>query len=163
MPGDHVDHLTAQWARERPDLDTRALAVAARVIRLERFLARGSARVLAEYDLNEGEFSVLTALRRAGAPYRLTPTDLYRALLLSSGAMTNRIDRLEERGLVRREADPVDRRRTLVELTDEGRRITDDAVAAHARAAMARFSALDEAERERLDALLRQVLLAIEE
>ena len=162
MNADHVDGLVAQWAAERPDLDTGALAIAARILRLERFLARGSARVLADHDLNEGEFNVLTALRRAGPPYRMTPTELYRGLLLSSGAMTNRIDRLEQRAFVRREPDPADRRRTLVVLTDGGRQVVDHAVEAHVRAATARFAVLDAAEQDTLNDLLRTVLLSVE-
>lgn len=165
MESDHVDHLLAQWAEERPELSTGALAVAARIARLHRFLARTSAEALTGHGLSEGEGNVLAALRRAGPPYALTPTELYRSLLLSSGAMTNRVDRLQERGLVAREDDPADRRRVLVRLTDEGRELIDAAMDAHVGALEA---ALTEAlpaqeQRDELVGLLRRALGHFEE
>lgn len=160
---DHVDHLLAQWAEERPELPTGALAVAARVARLHRFLARTSARALTAFGLTEGEGNVLAALRRAGPPYALTPTELYRSLLLSSGAMTNRVDRLQDRGYVSREDDPEDRRRVLVRLTDEGREVIDAAMDAHVAALEeAIAAALPDDERDRLVGLLRRTLEAFE-
>lgn len=164
METDHVDHLLAQWADERPELSTDALAVAARAARLHRFLARTSTQALTSFGLNEGEGNVLAALRRAGAPYALTPTELYRSLLLSSGAMTNRIDRLQEQGYVVREDDPADRRRVLVRLTDEGRELIDRAMDAHVTALETTLaSALpDRGEQEELVALLRRLLVHLE-
>lgn len=160
MEPDHVDHLLAQWAEERPELPTGALAVAARVARLHRFLARTSSEALTGFGLTEGEGNVLAALRRAGPPYALTPTALYRSLLLSSGAMTNRVDRLEDRGYVVREDDPKDRRRVLVRLTDEGRKAIDDAMDAHVAALEDAVSAAlpDAQSRNDLVDLLRQAL-----
>lgn len=160
MESDHVDHLLAQWADERPELPTGALAIAARVARLHRFLVRSSAEAMTGFGLTEGEGNVLAALRRAGPPYALTPTELYRSLLLSSGAMTNRVDRLEERGFVEREDDPSDRRRILVRLTEEGRQVIEAAMDAHVAALE---GALDvalphEQDRATLVELLRQTL-----
>lgn len=164
MTSDHVDHLLEQWAAERPSLDTGPLSVAARVVRLEVFLARTSQQALAAHGVNEGEGNVLAALRRSGPPYALTPTDLYRSLLLSSGAMTNRVDRLEEAGLVARERDPADRRRILVRLTDAGRERIDDAMDAHVGALDGALSvALTTSERDQLARLLRKALLHFEQ
>lgn len=159
---DHVDHLLEQWARERPDLDTRPLAIAARVVRLERFLSRASRAALDELGVNEGEGNVLAALRRAGPPYRLTPTELYQSLLLSSGAMTNRIDRLEAQGYVVREGDPNDRRRTFVRLTADGRALVDRAIDAHSAALAEVLAPLDDRSHGDLERLLRDLLAAIE-
>lgn len=163
MEPDHVDHLLTQWAGERPELPTGALAVAARIARLHRFLARTSAEALTDFGLTEGEGNVLAALRRAGPPYALTPTALYRSLLLSSGAMTNRVDRLQERGLVIREDDPTDRRRVLVRLTDEGRAVIEAAMDAHVAALEAAVGdALSDEDRDELVVLLRRTLQRFE-
>lgn len=159
-----MDQLLGQWADERPELSTDALAIAARIARLHRFLARTSADALTDFGLSEGEGNVLAALRRAGPPYALTPTELYRSLLLSSGAMTNRVDRLQERGHVVREDDPEDRRRVLVRLTEEGREAIDAAMDAHVAAlGQAVGAALpDQEDREQLVELLRSMLSAME-
>lgn len=159
---DHVDHLLAQWAVERPGFDTAALALSARVVRLERFLSRRGAEVLVGFELTEGEANVLAALRRTGAPYELTPSQLSTALLLSSGAMTNRLDRLEARGLVTRSPDHDDRRRIRVQLTGAGREVIDAAMDAHVVALEAALAALDDDQRSALATLLRCALAALE-
>lgn len=162
-PGtDHVDALTSQWAAERPELDTASLSIAARVIRLERFLGRISGAAMARWDLNEGELNVLAALRRSGPPHALTPTDLYQGLLLSSGAMTNRIDRLEQQGLVERQRDDADRRRVLVVLTDAGRELIDEAMDAHVARLAEVFDELDPDECGDLIRILRKLLVRLE-
>jgi DNA-binding MarR family transcriptional regulator len=155
---DHVDDLTEQWAGERPELDTSALRLSARVVRLERFLSRRIQADLDDVGLNEGEVNVLAALRRAGPPYELTPTELYQGLLVSSGAMTNRIDRLERAGLVRRIPDDTDRRRTRVALTDRGRETIDEAMDAHLRGLEELLGFLPRDDRDALERLLRKVL-----
>jgi DNA-binding MarR family transcriptional regulator len=160
---DHVDDLTEQWARERPELDTSALRLSARIIRLERFLARRIQSDLDTVGLNDGEVNVLAALRRAGPPYELTPTELYRGLLLSSGAMTNRLDRLEEAGLVLRSPDDDDRRRTRVALTERGRQTIDEAMDAHIRGLDGLLGFLSAEDREALESLLRRVLAHLED
>ncbi|WP_052666956.1 MarR family winged helix-turn-helix transcriptional regulator [Nitriliruptor alkaliphilus] len=159
---DHVDHLLAQWARERPELDTSRLRIGARLVRLSRYLDRASGDHLAPWDLSEGEHNVLAALRRSGPPYQLTPTELYRSLLVSSGAMTNRLDRLEAAGLLVRTPDPDDRRRTRVGLTDRGREVIDAAIDAHVTALDEMFASLSPEDVDVLEGLLRTVLCDLE-
>ena len=125
---DDVDRITAAWQRERPDLDVSPLQVLSRVSRLARHLDLARRDAFAAHDLEPWEFDVLAALRRAGAPYSLSPGQLAAETLVTSGTMTNRIDRLEAHGLVRREPDPADRRGVKVLLTDAGRRSVDDAL-----------------------------------
>ena len=125
---DEVDRITAAWQRERPDLDVSPLQVLSRVSRLARHLDLARRQAFATHELDTWEFDVLAALRRAGEPYALSPGQLGAETLVTSGTMTNRIDRLEQRGLVRREPDPSDRRGVRVVLTDAGRRTVDDAV-----------------------------------
>jgi DNA-binding MarR family transcriptional regulator len=125
---DEVDRITAAWQRERPDLDVSPLQVLSRVTRLARHLDLARRQAFATHALETWEFDVLAALRRAGAPYSLSPGQLGTETLVTSGTMTNRIDRLEERGLVRREPDPTDRRGVRVVLTDQGRSTVDAAL-----------------------------------
>jgi DNA-binding MarR family transcriptional regulator len=159
---DHVDHLIEQWVDVRPELDTRALRISGRVVRLQRFLDRRVGEVLARFGVTEGEINVLATLRRAGPPNELTPTELYRGLLLSSSAMTNRLDRLEERGLVERIPDAADRRKVRVALTDAGRELVDEAMDVHTAHMSEELGMLSEAEREALETLLRRVLVELE-
>lgn len=155
---DFVDGLLAQWKRERPDLDTAPMSVLARISRLQVQLDR----LLVHEELQRGEFDVLAALRRAGEPYRLNPKVLTRRLLLSASAMTNRLDNLEERGLIRRLPDPNDRRALLIELTREGRQSIDRALTAHMENEERILAeALTRQERRELAALLRKLLLSV--
>ena len=119
-PADEVDQLIAAWNRERPDLDVQPLQVLSRVTRLARHLDIARREAFALHDLEPGEFDVLAALRRAGAPYALTPSQLVHATLVTSGTMTNRIDRLTVKNFVKRTPDPSDGRGVLVELTATG-------------------------------------------
>lgn len=162
MPADHVDVLVRQWGEQRPDLDTSLLAVTARVVRLGRYLDRSAAEHLAPFGLHEGEVNVLAALRRAGPPHVLTPTELYRALLVSSGAMTNRLDGLETRGLLVRDPDPDDRRRVRVRLTDAGIALIDATMEAHLAALGELFVDLGADDVATLTAALRTALAGIE-
>ncbi len=162
MSSDHVDDLTRQWARERPELDLDVVAITARVLRLQRFFDQAVQRAIAHTGLTKGELNVLAALRRAGAPFELTPTELYRGLLVSSGAMTNRLDRLEEAGLVDRTPDQDDRRRIRVSLTERGRELIDEAMDAHNATLGATLACLDEHERAQLEHLLRRILSELE-
>ena len=157
---DDIDRLVAEWSRERPDLDVSASHTLTRITRLALLQAASFAPVFARYGLTWGEHLVLAALRRAGSPYRMTPTMLFSSLLLSSGAMTNRLDRLEEMGLVRRLPDPSDRRGRLVELTAKGRRLVDKAVVDHVADEERLIAPLSRAERRRLAELLRKLLLS---
>jgi len=126
---DEVDRLVEAWRRERPDLDVSPLEVLSRVTRLARHLDRARRSAFAAHELEAWEFDVLSALRRAGEPYQLSPGQLLTQTLVTSGTMTNRIDRLAGRGLVQRLPDPGDRRGVLVRLTDAGRARVDAALA----------------------------------
>jgi DNA-binding MarR family transcriptional regulator len=156
--GDEVDALVAAWNRERPDLDVSPLEVLSRVTRLARHLDRARGTAFASHDLEVWEFDVLAALRRAGAPYELSPGRLLQQTLVTSGTMTNRIDRLEDRGFVNRRTDPADRRGVLVSLTDAGRAQVDAALAdllSHERQILV---GLDDRQRAQLAGLLRTIV-----
>jgi DNA-binding MarR family transcriptional regulator len=128
MAADEVDRLVAAWQRERPDLDVAPMRVLSRVTRLARHLDLARRQAFAAHDLETWEFDVLSALRRAGTPYELSPGRLIRETMVTSGTMTNRVDRLTAKGLVARLPDPGDRRGVLVRLTEEGRRRVDAAL-----------------------------------
>ena len=155
---DEVDRLVAAWRRERPDLDVEPLEVLSRISRLARHLDRARRTAFAEHNLESWEFDVLTALRRAGAPYQLSPGQLLTQTLVTSGTMTNRIDRLAGKGLVQRLPDPGDRRGVLVRLSRAGQDLADLAMAgllAHERALLKELSA---GQRGELAGLLRQLV-----
>lgn len=160
---DLVDRILEQWRRERPDLDTSPMSVIARVSRLSRILERRIADVLAEHGLNESQFGVLAALRRAGPPYCLSPTALYSSLLISSGAMTNRLDRLLAAGFVRRIPDPNDRRSMLVQLTPKGLRMIEQAIVSHAENEQKLLAPLGPSDRKALAEYLRTLLSEYED
>ena len=120
MTQDKIDKILTQWKRESPQLDLSSLAVIGRILQLSRLLEKQRESVLVDFDLTLWSFDMLATLRRQGPPYQLKPTELYGLLMLSSGAMTNRIDRLEKAGLVTRLRDPNDRRSVTVQLTNKG-------------------------------------------
>lgn len=155
---DEVDRITAAWRRERPDLDTSPLEVLSRVTRLARHLDLARRGAFARHGLETWEFDVLSALRRAGAPYRLSPGVLLTQTLVTSGTMTNRIDRLVEHGLVERLPSPQDRRGVLVQLTGTGLARVDAALADLLVSERALLQELDEADRTRLAGLLRALV-----
>ena len=127
---DTVDRIVIQWARERPELDTSAMAVFGRVFRLARMGGDHVERAYADFGIGRADFDVLAALRRSGQPYQLSPGALAESMMLSSGGTTARLDRLEKAGLVERIPSPTDRRSVLVRLTDRGRETVDDALVA---------------------------------
>jgi DNA-binding MarR family transcriptional regulator len=146
---DEVDRLIEAWRRERPDLDVAPMEVLSRVSRLARHLDRARSQAFETHGLESWEFDVLAALRRAGAPYQLSPGRLLKETLVTSGTMTNRVDRLAARGLVERLPDPADRRGVLVQLTDSGRDSVDAAMAdllAHERNLLGSISERDQAK-----------------
>ena len=155
---DEVDDLVAAWGRERPDLDTSPMQVLSRVDRLARHVDRARAAAFSRHDLEGWEFDVLAVLRRSGEPYRASPGVLVRATGVTSGTMTNRVDRLTARGLVRRETDPDDRRSVRVELTDAGRSTVDGALVDLLAAERELLGPLDDASRHHLADALRRLL-----
>jgi DNA-binding MarR family transcriptional regulator len=156
---DEVDDLVAAWHAERPDLDVQPMQVLSRVARLARHLDRARRSAFAAHGLEPWEFDVLAALRRKGPPYELSPGALLHTTLVTSGTMTNRIDRLEDKGLVRRRRDPQDKRGVLVTLTAAGQSRVDAALADLLEAEHALLAGLPETSRHTLAGLLR-VLLA---
>jgi DNA-binding MarR family transcriptional regulator len=162
MSRDIIDELQDDWSEERPDLDSEAMGVVLRIQALEKILGDQVAERLREYGLQWWQYDVLSALRRQGKPYRMAATELAEAGMLTSGAMTNRIDRLEQKRLVRRLNDPEDRRRVLVELTPEGVERVENATKARFEIATAAISGLDRRSRKKLSSLLRLLLLAQE-
>ena len=159
---DEVDAIIAAWNVERPDLNAEPMGVLSRVSRLARHLDLQRRKAFADHGLEPWEFDVLSSLRRAGAPYSLTPGALMNELLVSSGTMTNRIDRLEARGLVSRAPSPSDRRAVLVTLTGAGRAVVDEALAALLDCEQAILSPIAEADRAVLADVLRSALLGLE-
>jgi DNA-binding MarR family transcriptional regulator len=157
---DEIDRIVEQWNRERPDLNVSPTHTLQRITRLSLLQGVSFARVFAPYGISFGEYLVLAALRRAGPPHRMNPTRLFNSVILSSGAMTNRLDRLEAMGLVERRPDPTDRRGRLVALTDHGRELVDAAVVDHLENEQRLLGSLDAGERERLAGLLRKLLLS---
>lgn len=161
-PVDDVDVIVSAWRRERPDLDVTPLEVLSRVSRLARRLdlARGSA--FAQHQVDSWAFDVLSALRRAGEPYELSPGQLVQQTLVTSGTMTNRVDRLERHGWVERRPDPADRRGVLVRLTAVGRDVVDAAMANLINHEKSLLGELSAAEQRQLATLLRRLLAPLE-
>jgi DNA-binding MarR family transcriptional regulator len=160
---DAVDRKLEVWRRELPDLDFATEGLVERIQKLSRYLDRSLGETAAEYGLTIGDWHFLGALRAAGPPYRVTAGALAEQLGVTAGALTSRIDRLEERALVRRVPDSEDRRSTWVALTDEGRATWDAAVAVQARREQLVAAGLDERQKERLNDLLRRLMLAFED
>ncbi|GAW51679.1 MULTISPECIES: MarR family winged helix-turn-helix transcriptional regulator [unclassified Nocardioides] len=151
---DHVGRIMAKWSEARPDLDVSPLGIIGRLHRLAARLTEELVAVYAEYGLGEGEFDVLATLRREGAPYELTPSDLAAYTMVSSGAVTKRVDRCVERGWVTRRVGDGDARGRVIALTDAGRDLIDRAFAAHIANEHRLVASLDEIERARLARLL---------
>lgn len=154
---DRAARAAQSWRRERPDLDVEAMEIIGRLNEVSALLSRQLATVFDEFGVQAGEFDVLATLRRAGAPFRLTPTDLYEATMLSSGGMTARLDRLERRDLIRRLPNPQDRRGTLVELTQGGLDLIERAIAPHADNETRLLAGLTAQERAGLNRLLERL------
>jgi len=155
---DEVDRLVRGWRRALPHVDVTPLEVLSRVSRLARHLDRQRSIVFARHDLEIWSFDVLSALRRADAPHHLSPGQLLAQTLVTSGTMTNRLDHLEGRGLVRRRPDPVDARSVRVQLTAAGRKRVDGALADLVEREHAILGILDTTERTVLSGLLRRVV-----
>ncbi|GGF60809.1 MarR family transcriptional regulator [Azorhizobium oxalatiphilum] len=156
---DRAERAAEQWARERPELATDAMVLLGRLGEAALVISRDRLNPLfASFGLQPGEFDVLATLRRSGAPYALTPTDLYEAAMISSGSMTNRIDRLEKAALVERRRNPADGRGTLVALTEGGITLIDTVVSAHVANQQKIVAVLTAGERAQLSVLLGKLL-----
>ncbi|EKX63906.1 MarR family winged helix-turn-helix transcriptional regulator [Streptomyces ipomoeae] len=156
---DPVDAIIDQWAAVRPELDTTAMEVFGRVGRLARALGDRMEQAYARFGIARGEFDVLATLRRSGEPYTLSPRQLSSTLILTTGGMTGRLDKLERAGLLRRSPDPYDRRALQVTLTDEGLRVVDEAVVAGLAVQTEALSHLNEEQAGQLADLLRRLVV----
>jgi DNA-binding MarR family transcriptional regulator len=155
---DQVDRLVSQWADERPDLDLAAMATVARLLNLARQIEGRLAAFAGEYGLSIPEADVLFTLRRSGSPYRLSPSAISEALLVPSGTMTNRLDRLERKALIERVRHPTDRRSMEVQLTRDGLKLTDEAVARHVENERQMLEPLSQRDLAMLDRLTGRLL-----
>jgi len=160
---DEVDRLVEAWQRERSDLDLGPVEVFSRIGRLNLLLDRARRQAFAEHSIESWEFDVLAALRRAGRPYELSPGRLIKETLVTSGTMTNRVDRLTQRGLVERLPDPRDRRGVLVRLTRQGKRTVDGAFTALLAREQELLAGITTAQREELAATLRALMVPLDE
>ncbi|MFD5556379.1 MarR family winged helix-turn-helix transcriptional regulator [Streptomyces sp. NPDC127068] len=159
--GDNVDRVLAQWRAEKPGLDATPMGVIGRIQRAARLLERELSEQFATHGLQLGEFDILATLLRSGAPYRLTAGALSEASMISSGAMTNRLNRLVAKELVTRETDPDNRRSLLITLTSEGHRTVEAALLGHLAAESQLLTPLDEDKQQQLAGLLRELLTGL--
>ena len=161
--GDAVDEILAQWRAEVPLIDPSPMGVVGRVARLARHFDRGIRENMAEFDLEPAAFDVLATLRRSGTPYMLTPGDLMRTAMVTSGAITQRLDRLEEGGLVTRRRNPDDERSVVVQLTRAGSRLVERVLPSHVEVEARLLDGLNAREQKQLTGLLRKLLVAHED
>jgi len=161
--GDWTDAVLDSWTTVLPEAAVEAYRVTARISRLALYIARHQEEVFRRFDLNRGDVGVLSALRIAGPPNQLSPTQLFKGLMLSSAGITSRLDRLEARGLVRRARHPNDRRGVIVELTDEGRALLEQAVSANTAAETELVQGLHGDEARTVAGLLKKMLVALED
>lgn len=160
---DSVHQLLTEWRRERPDLDPSPVAIQGRLIRLSAHFLRRIEQWLAPMNLSWEAFSLLVTLRRSGKPYELRPTDILKESLLTSGAITNRIDRVEQMGLVERRPDANDRRGFMIRLTPAGKKLADKAIEQHFDAVDDLLQVLSASERKQMATLLAKLLTAFEQ
>ncbi|GAA1274536.1 MarR family transcriptional regulator [Kitasatospora nipponensis] len=158
---DHVDHLLAQWARQRPDLDVSAMGVIGRLKRLARLIDTELGHTFAEHGLDHASFDVLATLRRSDPPHRLTPAQLMKSSMVTSGAVSQRLDRLQAAGLVSRTPSPTDGRVVHVSLTQEGRTLIDHTLPDHLATEQRLLAALPPEQQATLAQTLRTVLLSL--
>lgn len=159
---DRVDDILRQWRRERPDLDVGPMGIIGRIRRISQHLLREMEKTFAAHGLQDGSFDVLATLRRSGPPYALSPGDLLRTMMITSGTMTNRIDQLVKAGLVKRTPNPDDGRGFIVSLTKKGFKVIDAAVTAHVETQKRLTAALSAEERAALNVLLGKYLASFE-
>ncbi|CDG21393.1 HTH-type transcriptional regulator pecS [Xenorhabdus poinarii G6] len=160
MKYDHVDRLLKQWEQQRPDLNSSSMGVIGRLCRINKMIEQRLQRVFKEYGLSAIEFDILATLRRNNTP--ITPTEMYQSVMLTSGAMSTRIEHMVQRGLIERTANAEDRRSCKVFLTPEGKSLIDKAVESHLENQIAILEPLTEDQQEQLATLLRHWLLTNE-
>jgi len=159
---DRARRAQEEWQRERPDIDANVMALVGRLLQATHLLERNWFLPLAaQFELHQGEFDVIATLRRSGSPYAMTPTDLHEGLMLSSGAMTSRLDRLERKGLIERVPSPNDRRSTLVRLTPAGLALIDKLLPLHVANEQQALASLTQKEQAQLDGLLAKLLVGL--
>lgn len=159
---DRIETLVGQWAQQNPDIDRQAMALLARLTRAAELVNARTDHLAAAYGVNRGDGDVMFTLRRAGEPFRLSPTSIARSLLMTTGTMTGRLDRLEKRGLITRVPNAEDRRSLDIELTAEGLRLVDEAVAQHTASQQKVVSVFTAADRAELDRLMRMLITHLE-
>jgi len=159
---DRARRAQEEWQRERPDIDANVMALVGRLLQATHLLERNWFLPLAaQFELHQGEFDVIATLRRSGSPYAMTPTDLHEGLMLSSGAMTSRLDRLERKGLIERVPSPNDRRSTLVRLSPAGLALIDKLLPLHVANEQQALASLTQKEQAQLDGLLAKLLVGL--
>lgn len=157
-----IDRLVAQWREQKPHLDTMPMAILGRFLRLQKHIEAEISACHKQFELTMGEFDVLATLRRAGQPYTLTPSALLSSMMLTSGAMTNRLDKLESKGLIKRVHSTEDRRSVSVGLTENGLGTIDEAIEEHVRIQHTLVDHLSDTEMPQLNQLLKTWLVAFE-
>lgn len=163
MDRDKVDLLVEQWKKEIPKLNVKPMAILGRTRTICKITERRSCINFSKFNINIGEFDVLSALRRSGGEFKLKPTELYNFLMITSGAMTNRIDTLEKKGLVTRVNDPEDRRTVYVKLTEEGLKLINESIFHYVNMQEKILEVLTEEEQDTLNVILRKLALSMEE
>lgn len=159
---DHIDRARAQWAKQLPDLDTGPMAILGRIYRLSRLVTPSIEATFASFNLDRGEFDVIGTLLRSGPPHRLTPTELYRSLMIASGSLTHRLGRLEKAGLIKRVPSDHDGRSLAVQLTDEGMGRAEAAFRLDMAKEAGAIAGFDPEKKAQLADLLRDLNLAVE-
>lgn len=152
---DAIDRVVEQWAKQKPELDTDPMAMMGRLMRIAKYMETKVADLHKKYDLKLGEFDVLATLRRSGKPYRLTPSELIDTMMLTSGAMTNRLDKLENKELISREHSKEDRRSVTVQLTQDGLVLIDKLIEEHADVQKSLVKSMTAAQKKQANQLLK--------
>ncbi|KZX70737.1 transcriptional regulator [Vibrio sp. HI00D65] len=159
---DAIDRVVEQWAKEKPELETEPMAMMGRIMRIAKYMETQVADLHKTYDMKLGEFDVLATLRRSGKPYRLTPSELIGSMMLTSGAMTNRLDKLEAKGLISREHSKEDRRSVSVKLTKDGLVLIDEMMTEHVEMQKKLVKSLSASQKKNINQLLKTWLSAYE-
>ncbi|EAQ55960.1 MULTISPECIES: MarR family winged helix-turn-helix transcriptional regulator [unclassified Vibrio] len=159
---DAIDRVVEQWAKEKPELETEPMAMMGRIMRIAKYMETQVAELHKKYDMKLGEFDVLATLRRSGKPYRLTPSELIGSMMLTSGAMTNRLDKLEAKGLISREHSKEDRRSVSVQLTKDGLILIDQMMTKHVETQKKLVKSLSASQKKNTNQLLKTWLSAYE-